>query len=75
MNGATGDAVALAPDGEVMVLEGEGHAVVFIAKPLHEPVFAHGPFVMGSRKDLVDAVERYQRGDMGRLAPTYPKRR
>ena len=35
--------------------------------PLREPVVRHGPFVMGNEREVVDAMRRYQQGDMGRL--------
>lgn len=74
VNGAAGaDAVALADDGDGVILApgaaGGGHAVLFHGRPLKEPVFASGPFVMGSRDDLFDAMARYRRGEMGTLAP------
>ena len=61
------NAAAFAHDGDDIVLEGRGHVVLFHGEPLNEPVVASGPFVMGNRADLYDAISRYQRGDMGRL--------
>ena len=74
VNGVAGaDAVALHDDGEGLILApagpGGGHAVLFHGRPLKEPVFASGPFVMGSRDDLFDAMARYQKGEMGHLDP------
>lgn len=70
VNGVAGkNAVALADDGDGAVLSGDGHVVLFHGKPLNEPVVAAGPFVMGNRRDLQDAIERYNRGQMGRLPP------
>lgn len=63
------NAVALGHDGDEVVLVGRGHVVLFHGEPLNEPVFAAGPFVMGNRADLQDAILRYQRGDMGVLPP------
>jgi quercetin 2,3-dioxygenase len=37
-----------------------GHAV-----PFHEPIVAHGPFVMNTREEIVAAVEDYQQGKFG----------
>lgn len=68
---AGADAVALKDDGDGVILrpagQSGGHAVLFHGRPLKEPVFASGPFVMGSRDDLFDAMARYQRGEMGHL--------
>jgi quercetin 2,3-dioxygenase len=45
-------------------------ALVLSGEPLGEPVVAHGPFVMNTRAEIVQAVRDYQRGKMGTLAPT-----
>jgi redox-sensitive bicupin YhaK (pirin superfamily) len=41
----------------------------FAGRALQEPVVQHGPFVMASEAQIVDAMRRYQSGGMGRLAP------
>lgn len=47
-----------APDGpaELLVLQG---------RPLDEPVFQHGPFVMNTRQEILDAIDDYQRTSFG----------
>ena len=37
--------------------------------PLHEPVVAHGPFVMNTRAEIIQAIHDYQSGKMGSLTP------
>jgi redox-sensitive bicupin YhaK (pirin superfamily) len=45
-------------------------ALVISGVPLREPVARYGPFVMNTRAELVEAVEDYQSGAMGRIAAT-----
>jgi redox-sensitive bicupin YhaK (pirin superfamily) len=53
-----GDAVAFdSPTGAVVLL---GHA-----QPIGEPVFAHGPFVMNTREEIVQAIDDYNAGKFG----------
>lgn len=41
--------------------------VVGTGLPLRQPLVRHGPFVMDTEAQIVDAMRRYQQGDMGRL--------
>ena len=53
-----GDAVAFdSPSGAVALL---GHAA-----PIGEPVFAHGPFVMNTREEILQAIDDYNVGKFG----------
>lgn len=46
-------------ESKFVLLSGEG---------IHEPVAQHGPFVMNTRQELLEAVRDYQEGRMGSLS-------
>jgi redox-sensitive bicupin YhaK (pirin superfamily) len=48
------------PAMEVLLLGG---------KPIREPVFHYGPFVMNSKSELIQAVEDYNAGRFGTIPP------
>lgn len=68
-----GDAVGVvAKDdpGEIRLSTETGARVVVLSGPaLREPVVEHGPFIMNSQAQINAAIARYQRGEMGFLAP------
>jgi hypothetical protein len=41
--------------------------LVLGGEPLREPIAAHGPFVMNTREEILQAFEEYQRGAYGQL--------
>jgi quercetin 2,3-dioxygenase len=57
---AAGEGVTLKAneDSTILVLSGE---------PINEPVASYGPFVMNTKQELIQAVEDYKSGKMGRL--------
>ncbi len=62
---------ALNEDGDAVRIEASGDAVVLLghAAPIGEPVFAHGPFVMNTREEIIQAVQDYQTGKFGPPPP------
>ena len=50
--------------------EGPMQMLLMAGRPLNEPVARHGPFVMNTRDELIEAIEDYQAGRMGTIAPT-----
>lgn len=51
-------------DGDVIAVEAFADAVLLFghAVPLREPVVAQGPFVMNTRKEIIQAIRDYQAG-------------
>lgn len=52
------------PPGATEPLE----ALVLTGRPLDEPVARHGPFVMSTRAELMEAIEDFNAGRTGRIA-------
>jgi len=54
-------------DGDEIGIEAASDALVLYghAEPFREPVFAHGPFVMNTRDEIVQAIQDYQAGKFG----------
>jgi hypothetical protein len=50
-----GDLVEIVASSEAFVVFGH-------AEPIGEPVVAHGPFVMNTRQEILDAIHDYQSG-------------
>ncbi len=56
-------------EGESFTLEAIDDAVVLVlsGEPLQEPIYPHGPFVMNSREEILQAFEDYNTGKFGYL--------
>ena len=69
-NKVAGDHLALFDNkGSAFEIEATEKAVVLILSglPIAEPIFAHGPFVMNNRDEIVQAFEDYNNGKFGYL--------
>jgi hypothetical protein len=66
------------PQGHLAELEDDGDGVALTsaagatllfghARPFGEPIVSHGPFVMNSREEIVEAIQDYQAGRFGSL--------
>nr|WP_090346409.1 pirin family protein [Mycolicibacterium malmesburyense]CRL78992.1 chromosome condensation protein [Mycolicibacterium malmesburyense] len=44
-------------------------ALILGGRPIREPVFQYGPFVMNSKSELIQALEDYQAGKFGTIPP------
>ena len=50
---------------EIEVVTKSGATLLFgHAKPFHEPIVSHGPFVMNTREEIMDAIRDYQSGKL-----------
>lgn len=57
-------------EGEDFTIEAAEDSIVLIISgmPLNEPIFPHGPFVMNSREEIMQAFEDFNLGRFGYLA-------
>jgi quercetin 2,3-dioxygenase len=65
----TDNVALMANDGEHFTIEATENAVVLVlsGEPLNEPIAAHGPFVMNTQQELVDAFNDFNIGKFGYL--------
>jgi redox-sensitive bicupin YhaK (pirin superfamily) len=63
--------IALNDDGDGVRIEASSDAIVLLghASPIGEPVFSHGPFVMNTRDEIIQAIEDYNAGKFGPPPP------
>ena len=70
----------VAREGQLVVLDREGADVVVEAnneasllllsgEPLNEPIRGYGPFVMNTEAEIAEAIEDFNSGNFGRIAP------
>lgn len=63
IEGTHGTCVVLGPGQTVSVKStGEARFVVLAGEPLNEPVVQHGPFVMNTREQIMEAFRDYSNG-------------
>ncbi|HLV40831.1 MAG TPA: pirin family protein [Brumimicrobium sp.] len=59
----------MAKDGEQFEIEAEEDSIILVLSgmPINEPIAAHGPFVMNTREELVEAFKDFNEGKFGYL--------
>jgi len=55
--------------GENFTIEATEDSIVLVisGEPLNEPIYPHGPFVMNTREEIIQAFDDYNRGKFGYL--------
>lgn len=64
-----GDRVTVAAEGSQESHRPSLEVLLLGGKPIREPVFQYGPFVMNSKSELVQAVEDFNAGKFGTIPP------
>jgi redox-sensitive bicupin YhaK (pirin superfamily) len=67
------DLVGMRRDGTIVRVVGGSRRARFVVcggKPIAEPIVAYGPFIMGSRQDLMKIMDDYRQGRMGKVDPS-----
>lgn len=63
--------ILMANDGENFTITATQDAIILLlsGEPINEPIAAHGPFVMNTRQEIVQAFEDFNNGIFGYLNP------
>jgi redox-sensitive bicupin YhaK (pirin superfamily) len=67
--------VAALGAGDALVVEASADAseplevLLLGGKPIREPVFSYGPFVMNTKQEIIEALDDFEAGKMGSIPP------
>jgi quercetin 2,3-dioxygenase len=64
----------LGNDGETFTIKATTDTLFFVGsgEPINEPIASHGPFVMNTQTEIMEAFRDYQQGKMGVLIESLP---
>ena len=67
------DMVVFANDRDMIILKAieNTRAILLAGVPINEPVVSYGPFVMNTEPEIMQAIQDYQSGKMGKLVETF----
>lgn len=54
-------------DGVILRADAQARAILIAGQPLGEPIAQHGPFVMNTHEQLIQAVQDYHSGRLGKV--------
>ena len=59
----------MANEGETFTIKATADAIVLVlsGEPIGEPIAAHGPFVMNTKQELIQAFDDFNKGKFGYL--------
>ena len=59
--------------GETVVVEADAQSEILLlgGRPIREPVAWYGPFVMNTKQEILDAIDDYEAGKLGEIAPEH----
>jgi len=65
------DFVLFGHEGETIELRAlqDAYVLVMSGEPIREPIASYGPFVMNTKQEILDAIEDYNHGRFGKIAP------
>jgi redox-sensitive bicupin YhaK (pirin superfamily) len=64
-----GDRITVAAASSQESRVGAVEVLILGGRPIREPVFHYGPFVMNTKAEVMQAIEDYQSGKFGSLPP------
>lgn len=65
LSGGHGASLKAHAETQITADKAPAQFLILQAKPLAEPVYQHGPFVMSTRQEIIETIEEYQKTEFG----------